>query len=72
MTTDTPASRAAALRLITAALAFLDSDAAFGPLDHRTEAAKARLRVLVKELEVPDALGDVPELRLLHGRADRA
>jgi hypothetical protein len=72
VTIETTASRAAALRLVTAALAFLDSDAAFGPVDRRTEAAKGRLRALVEELVIPDALGDVPQLRVLHGRADPA
>ena len=67
MNSETPTSRAAWLRLMTAALAFLDSDAAFGPADRRTQAAKARLRTVVQDLVVPDPLGDMPQLRVLHG-----
>ena len=69
MATTTPSSSAVSLRLITAALAFLDGDAAFGGQDSRTLEAKTRLREMVDSLVVCDAEGDPPQLHVVHGRA---
>jgi hypothetical protein len=67
MATDTSSQRASVLALVTAAIAFLDSDGAFGPADPRTVGAKARLRAAVDDLVVSAPDGDPLPLRVIQG-----
>ena len=52
------------LPLITAAIAFLDTDAAFGPEEARTLRAKVALRTAADRLTAPEKVADPPRLRV--------
>jgi hypothetical protein len=69
MASDSASSSSTLVRLVTAALAFLDSDAAFGSSDDRTRWAKERLRRVVEDVVVADHEdgGDPPQLRVIRG-----
>jgi hypothetical protein len=69
MASDSASSSSTLLRLVTAALAFLDSDAAFGSSDDRTLWAKARLRRVVEDRVVADHEdgGDPPQEQVVQG-----
>lgn len=72
MANDIASCQATVLRLTTAALALLDTDAAFGSDDPRTRWAKDRLRSVVDELLAEDRsdAGLPPQLQVLHGGAE--
>ena len=69
MATNTPLSTTAALQLITAALAFLDSPRPSGRMTTGLSGPKARLRTAVEGLVVSDERGGGPPLRVIHGGA---
>lgn len=55
------------LPLITAAIAYLDSDAAFGPEHERSVRAKEALRGAVDSLIALDRAANQPRLRVIRG-----
>ncbi len=67
MTSDVllPATRV--LPLIAAAIAFLDTDAAFGSSDRRTLRAKSLLRTAVEGLGELERSRDPPRLHVIQG-----
>lgn len=57
------------LSLITAAIAFLDTEAAFGSQHERTLKAKAGLRTALEGVIAPEHAHDLPDLRVIPGGA---
>jgi hypothetical protein len=67
MAKDVQPPDARIVSLVTAVIAFLDTDAAFGPGDQRTIRAKSQLRTAVERLGDAERSSDPPRLRVIHG-----
>ena len=68
MANDTSLPAGSILPLITAVIAFLDTEGAFGPSDPRTIRARAQLHTAVEKLTDAAQSWEPPRLHVLQGR----